>query len=176
MVNDFYSYTQEVDEDDIVSYSFRTGASIYYVYFDPYQYASYVEKYPNLLTLGFGFGFNRINTNSLSTSTRDHKIGVTISKIVFDFIQERGDKVVLLYHCDFQDEKQKGRDRIFNEWYESSEIKDNIFKQRLHITVEYEDRTSDLFMGYLTSAKNENKDAVDCEFMTFGQNLASSKP
>lgn len=176
MIQDFYSYIQEEDDKDVISYSFLTShGSLYYVYFDPYQYTEHTEKYPNLLNFGYGFGFHRISRQK--EWVYDSKIGETISKIVFDFIEEYGNRVVLLYHCDFADKKQKGRDKIFHNWYENSKIKESIIKERIKINqVDNNGKEVDFFLGYLTARKNDKYKEVGNEFSIFAEALASNKP
>ncbi len=170
MIKDFYSYIKE-EESDIISYSFLTITNaLYYVYFDPYQYALHVEDYPNLLKLGYGFGFERMSKPS--NWVEDPLIFSTISQIVFDFIQDNGNEVVLLYHCDNSDQKQKGRDKIFEDWYRKSELNTEIFKKRISICHRNsEDQEITMFMGYLTSESNQSKSQIEEEFQFFAENL-----
>jgi hypothetical protein len=176
LIGDFYSYIQEVDEEDVITYSFATSNNILYsVYFDPYAYSVHVDKYPDLLNLGFTFGFYRVSSTQ-EAWVQDPMIGITISKIVFDFIQEYGDDVVLLYHCDYADRKQEGRDKIFHQWYELSEIKHSIIKKRIEIKqVEENGTTTAFYLGYLTSIQNPKRENIQNEFSLFAENLSANK-
>jgi len=171
LIPDFYSYTQEEDDGDVISYSFITSnGSLYYVYFDPYQYIKYTDVYPHLLRFGYAFGFQRSVKGHGWLS--DTKIGSTISKIIFDFIQENGNEVVLLYHCDYADKKQKGRDKIFNEWYENSEIKHAFIKKRVEVNITNDKgNENDYYVGYLTSINNHHSINVENEFSMFAEKL-----
>lgn len=173
---DFYSYLQEKDDEDVIAYSFVTdNGSLYYVYFDPYQYVGYTNVYPNLLSLGYGFGFHRPFKPDGSWP-KDEKIGATISKIISDFIEENGDEVVLLYHCDHEDSKQRGRNLIFNRWYNTTDIQATILKQSIKIDQVTESGDDvEMHMGYLTSRDNPLLHDVKKEFLTFAENLTSYK-
>jgi hypothetical protein len=104
---------------------------------------------------------------------QDQKIGETISKIVFDFIDEHGNEVVLLYHCDFADGKQKGRDKIFKAWYENSSIKEGMVRKRIEIREIKENGESiDYYMGYITSDLNPLKEDVESEFSLFAEKFS----
>ena len=176
MIRDFYSYIQEQDDDDVISYSFLTSHGLlYYVYFDPYEYNDHIGRYPHLLNSGYGFGFHRMSKGK--GWINDPKTGETISKIIFDFIEDRGNDVVLLYHCDYSDAKQKGRDKIFNNWYTKSKIKKAIIKKSVKVSqIEENGKETDYFMGYLTTIENPKKEEVEIEFTTFAENLVSGKP
>ncbi len=177
MINNFYSYILEEDDSDVISYSFLTSnRSVYYVYFDPYEYVRYTDNYPHLLESGFAFGFQRIIKGN-GPWISDLKIGETISRIVIDFIKEHGADVVLLYHCDYSDKKQRGRDKIFNDWYECSAMKQSFIKKKIAvIIVNKNGGVIDYYMGYLTSKNNSLSQNVEDEFSLFAENLASNKP
>lgn len=170
----FYSYLQEEDDNDLITYSFRTSkGSLYYVYFNPYEYNTYTQQYPCLFKLGFGFGFFR-TFKSANDKLPDPIVGLTISRIVTDFIEEKGNDVVLLYHCDHSDGKQKGRDKIFTDWYNESGSENEIIMNRVQITREdTAGNKTELFIGYLTPATNANKLEVEEEFSLFGANIIS---
>jgi len=176
LIRDFYSYIQEEDDQDLISYYFLTDrGDYYYVYFDPYQYDGYIDSYPNLLGLGFGFGFHRVSKQEGWTA--DPKIGDTISNIVLHFIRERTNEVVLLYHCEYGDKKQRGRDKIFQDWYNNSAIKDTIIKKRLQVSqIERDGKETNIYMGYLTPDKNNKKNEVEQEFTLFAEKLVANKP
>lgn len=170
----FYSYLQEEDDNDLITYSFRTAkGSLYYVYFNPYEYNNYTHQYPYLLRLGFGFGFFR-TYRATTDRLPDPIVGLTISRIVMDFIEEKGNDVVLLYHCDHTDGKQKGRDKIFVEWHNLSGNKNKITMNRVQITREDTNgKKTELFIGYLTPTRNPNMSEVEEEFSLFGANIIS---
>ena len=176
MIKDFYSYTQEKDDEDIISYSFLTSnGSLYFVYFDPYHYVKYVNDYPNLLNPGFGFGFGRAHKAS-GVWRQDALIGETIAKIVSDFIAEYGNEVVLLYHCEYLDGKQKARNKVFHDWYNDSQIKDAVIKKGLVVNLfDREGIETDYFVGYLTSCHNKNSTQVEEEFSVFAEKLVTNK-
>ncbi|WP_145959412.1 DUF6169 family protein [Flavipsychrobacter stenotrophus] len=147
----------------------------HYVYFDPYQYVDHIDNYPALLRLGYGFGFQRMSIPN--TFDADPLVGKTISRIIFDFIEERSNEVVLLYHCEYIDKKQKGRDRIFQEWYDNSPAKELVIKKRIEINqTDSSGNRISFFMGYLVSGKNRNKLKIDEEFSTFADKLIAGKP
>lgn len=176
MIDNFYPYILEEDDDDVICYSFITSCgSIYVVYFDPYQYIEHVENYPNLLSSGFGFGFNRM-IRSKTISNIDILIYHTISKIISDFLESCHPNTVLLYHCDYKDGKQKGRNKIFNNWYNKSSLKTSFIKRSIpiYITSENEDVT-DYYVGYLTSVNNSNKELIEDEFSLFAENIIANK-
>lgn len=172
MMTDFYSYLQEEDDNDIVAYSFKTvNGSLYYVYFDPYEYNGYTEVYPNLLNLGFGLGFSRAS-KSQNDNNSDPRVGVTISKIVSDFIEEKGTEVVLLFHCDHSDGKQKGRDKIFLKWYQVYNSNNSVLMRRMQVNgTDARGNEMQLFLGYLTPVNNPHLIAVGEEFDHFAEQL-----
>lgn len=174
-MEDFYSYIQEEDNEDIISYSFLThNGSLYSVYFDPYQYVKYISEYPGLFTQGYGFGFNRVLKSK--NWEKDPLIGVTIAKIVIDFIEERGSGVVLLYHCDYVDNKQNGRNKIFNTWFDLTNVSQSIVDNRVKVDLpQIDGSVLHTFMGYLTSINNINRGKASEEFTAFAERLAVNK-
>jgi hypothetical protein len=81
----------------------------------------------------------------------------------------------LLYYCDHADGKQKGRDRIFQEWYESLQIKNIVIKKRIEVKgVLVGGKKTNLYVGYLTSIKNPQRQDVENDFFLFAEDIAIS--
>jgi len=176
LINNFYPYIQEEDGDDIIAYSFiSSNGAIYAIYFDPYQYLEYVNDYPILLSYGFGLGFYR-KAKEGTIYGNDNLISATISQIILDFLESNPPDTVLLYHCDYKDGKQKGRNKIFNNWYTKSPYNNTIIKNSIPIYINNQDGVvSDYYLGYLTNSNNTNIDALETEFLLFAENLILNK-
>lgn len=166
----------EEDDEDIISYSFQvSNGSIYSVYFDPYQYVKYTDRFRYLLHNGYGFGFTRVY-KALSPWTKDPLIGTTIARIIVDFIETNGANTVLLYHCDFSDKKQKGRSMIFDQWHSGSDMTHLIKKRSLEVEKPLQDKKETNYIGYLTSCTNPDIVKVEDEFVIFVEDLIGNKP
>lgn len=160
---DFYTYSRDEEAADQISYFFLTESHVYTVVFDPYQYAGYTEVYPHLLMNGVGLSFFRFDNNTLSQSRNDVKIASTICRILQDYFAQQSEDAVLLYHCDHQDNRQKGRSLVFRKWYNTYNAEKIAVKRE--VQVDYEGRQ--YFIGYITKMSNPLLDELSNEFDTF---------
>jgi hypothetical protein len=129
-----------------------------------------------LLKYGYAFGFFRTYKSGEGWKN-DPLIGETISKIIRDFISTHGPEVVLLYHCDYSDRKQKGQDKTFERWYQNSAVNHQFIKKRIEVDiVNNQGIQTEYFIGYLTSCDNPGKLVVEIEFARFAESLTIGKP
>jgi hypothetical protein len=164
---DHYTYSRDEEAEDQVSYFFFTDNHIYTVVFDPYQYSSYTDEYPTLLNNGIGLSFFRFDNNNIVKQKEDPKIASTICQILKDYLAEQTADVVLLYHCDHKDHKQKGRSILFSKW----NTKHNPDNRMIKREIEFDHDGRKYYLGYITSTKNDLHEKVDSEFDTFAMNI-----
>lgn len=174
MIADFYNYIVEEDENNVITYGFSTkSGALYYVYFDPNQYVEHIDKYPALLNAGFGFGFFRYGAQNHAKS--DLKIANTISRIIIDFMNETSHDSVLLFHCDYGDNRQGSRDKLFETWYNNCDAKNEIIKKRIEVNRINDDGSiTEFFLGCLISVKNKKANEVETQFDLFSENLTNT--
>lgn len=100
-------------------------------------------------------------------STEDHfktspekKVQQTVMIVVEEFFKNEG--VVLDYICDTEDHRQAARDRMFRQWFASSESKNQYCQRSISIEIDGVDYFSTFIM------RNDNPryqiilDAIDC--------------
>jgi hypothetical protein len=101
----------QVKEGD---YIFTTGSGIVYsVYL--LNDALYFSEFPEFSEEVSTFGFDIISNPSRKTPF-DPRVRITISNIILNYLSAQQDKV-LFFVCDSADARQRGRMRIFEQWY-----------------------------------------------------------
>ena len=106
-----YSYTK-----DDGAYIFITDHDFTYnvIFYDlTFLYSEVLSNHVEV----FSFTFDNNNTGK---KKNDKRVSLTISKILFEFLREFPD-VAVVYTCDNTDKKEKGRNKLFGEWFNSSE-------------------------------------------------------
>lgn len=178
MISDYYSYIVE-ELEDIVTYNFRaSNNAVYSVYFSPNQYAGYLDNYPTLLHNGYAIGINRDSNVLDSELDAQGKLLLknTIDVIIADFMRDKNNDIVLLYHCEHNDGKQAYRDRKFDYWYNTSEASKALNKEGVILQENKPDGSvENYYMGYLTPNDNPNIEVVYSEFSDFAVNLTGDK-
>ncbi len=162
----------EEEDDGLVSYvCITSNSAVYTVYFNVKEYDRHLDKYPNLFNKGVAFGF--FCNSAPVRPGLDHLIGPTIESILYEFIKNNGDETVLLFHCDCSDARQACRDKLFTNWYNKSDLKEEFKRDRFEATISETDVTH--FMGYITPKSNPNIDNVQLEFDACAFNLMQEK-
>ena len=177
MNEDFSSYSvEDLLDDNSVVYAFVTATGVVYnVYFRPNEYDRYIEHFPNLLDNYFGFGFFKLSKPA-KVNIRDEKIYITIARITASFISTQHKDTVLLYHCDHEDGRQKGREKVFSNWYKTSHHSTHLTKRTVELVLpDYNGVETCYYMGYLTAKDNTILDKVEAEFESFVEHLIIDK-
>jgi hypothetical protein len=176
----FYSFLAEFDDQDgSVSYTFtaKTGTD-YRVYFYPAKdYSDYVVPYRFLSEFGFICGITKVAPNEFKIEPFDVCIKETVKQIFIDFIHQFGDKVILLYHCDYHDGRQHKRNSLFRQWH--SEVKERIaiYMEDTEISTVNADGNPILtnYLGFFILEVNPNKEAIKAEFHCVKSDLIREK-
>jgi hypothetical protein len=138
--NSFYDFARE-ESNNSVHYVFKTDNDIVYsVYFNPADFSDYLDELPCLSKAGCLFGFFPVDEVS-GKKTSDPLISATLYKIVGDFFNSYGTDKVLLFHCDSEDGKQRGRDKLFETWFKKKPSHIIIQKDGLEVEIERPDGT-----------------------------------
>ena len=158
----------EETEDGSLAYVFSSDAAhIYTITFDISLYAGHLERFPFLLKDGFGLGLFPNET----AVKKDENIAETVMDIIFDFLSNNPTSF-LLYHCDYNDGKQKIRNRLFDIWHAKSNHVGAIYKYSLEVEIKMPDnQIVTHYIGFLCQKDNSNKaNAID-EFEQFSVDL-----
>lgn len=175
----FYSFLAEHDDDGSVAYAFtaKTGTD-YRVYFYPAKdYSDYVVPYRFLSEFGFICGITKVVPNEFKIEPFDSWIKETVKLIFIDFIEEFGDEVILLYHCDYHDGKQRKRNSLFKLWHFEITERIAIYMEDTDITAVDEDGNPILtnYLGFFILEANPNKEAIQAEFHSVKSDLIREK-
>jgi hypothetical protein len=172
----YYSFLKVESEDSSVFYQFITQNNIAYtVYFSIDQYEQYVDQYPVLLQKGYAFGFRRQKFDSTQKNIYDDRVNVSIYHIISDFIKDKGDETILLYHCDVSDGKQSYRNRLFNAW-EKIFVDSHLIKHSIEVQIDTNDNESTFhYLGFITLSRNPLLEEVKKEFDEFSIYLVQPK-
>jgi len=175
---DYYSFLSEEDEEGNISYGFITDYGlVYVVYFNVNEYTPYVEDFSTLLQDGYAFGFNRIRPNKHQKNSADPKVFSTIHQILLDFFKDKGNNTVLLYHCDDSDNKQRGRNKLFNDWNVNYKAQPDqlLVKHSVEVDVPRKDHLRTVYLGYIISNQNPESDKIAQQFEDFAVALIRPK-
>lgn len=177
MPDNSYTYIKEEIEDLSNIYSFITSQQVVYrVYFSIDEYSGYLDDYPNMLQNGYAIGFYKSSEVEGEKYKQDPRVKETICKIILDFFSLIGNELVLLYHCDRIDGRQRTRDAIFNKWFDEHPSSKNYFKYCIKVEVPKPDgNIEDNFMGYIISKKNTHINEIRNEFEDFVCNIGTDK-
>jgi hypothetical protein len=105
---------------DGTSYLFKTSIGVRIAV----QFA--LEKQIKFLT-GYWFGLKVITDDVKQEPIRDEKIRETIICILDEFFSKNPDYI--LYLCDFDDDRQASRNRMFRSWFNTYELKERYIYQ-----------------------------------------------
>ena len=177
MTNSYYTFSVEEWDSQALGYYFITeNNSVYVVFFDSGEYEKWLHNYPNLLENGYALVVHR-EVKGYPLVRKDPKIAVTISKILSDFFKDNH-KAVLLYHCDFADKKQAGRNKLFDDWEAS--IQEDIGILRKSVSAEISNKDSEgnatiQYLGFITRFDNPLLTIIEEEFSRFVDNVIPYK-
>ncbi len=175
----FYSFSSEHNDDGSVAYIFSTKTYTQYrVYFYPAKdYSIYITAYKFLSEFGFICGITKVEPNELKNEPLDLLIKETVKLIFIDFINQSGENVILLYHCDYEDGKQHKRNNLFKLWHREIAKRISIYLEDTDITQLDEDgqplHTN--YLGFLILNSNPNKGDIQTEFHKVKIDLISEK-
>lgn len=167
-MKEFYAYIKEETDYEESVFSFKTNTgSVYSVSFDPHFYSDKINSFPILLENGVALVISIQHKGEYIGE--DKLIGNTIVKIVYDYLKDCYNNIVLLYHCDYVDGRQKARNKKFEQWYKNSEIE----KDFEHYPIEIEVDNISYFVGCFACKENPKKDDVYDEFISFAMEINS---
>lgn len=94
-----------------------------------------------------------------------------------DFIEEFGNEIILLYHCDYHDGKQAKRNNLFKQWYCEAKETFQVYMEDTVITAVDEEGNSIManYLGFLIVESNPNKLAIQQEFHSVKSDLINEK-
>ncbi len=129
-----------------------------------------LSGFPTLLSKGYilGFYFEKLSNGKFG---KDERVFLTISKIIMDHFKEFGEETVLLYYCDNEGNRQRGRHVLFEKWYKQSEFAHQIIKEGVEAIVPIDGQSQDYYFGYITPKGNPNIQAIKDEFELFSSNI-----
>lgn len=168
-MDNYYSFIQEEDEEGIFYYFITKDNIVYTAYFKIDEYINHVNDFPLLLQNGYAFGFRKTNLNN-SKNLSDKAVFQTIIEIMKDFFNSKERTAVLLYHCDYSDEKQTARSRLFNIW--ASTVSNNSFEKH---DVEVVIGKISYHLGFITSIDNPSLKDLRNEFDSFSYHIIQGK-
>ena len=176
MAHDPYSYFQEEDGDEVVYYFTSKDQIMYSVYFRANEYDEHIADFPTLLENSYAFGFYHLPPNGGGKFNVDVRIRVTIDTIIQDFVAEKGDNIIILYHCDHSDGRQHKRSCSFERWYQTSTTKDTIYKTEINFVAHIDEHEEvNYYIGYLTPLNNPEAAKAHEEFKVFARGLTIEK-
>lgn len=160
MQGNFYKFFKTETEDGIDYLFYTPNGRIYSVSFDMSVYGSQVENFPTLLQHGYGliFKYEQSIPKASKIVYNDTKVGVTIAKIVEDFLKE--DKgAFIIYECpDYKHSK------LFCNWHDEL-----LYPDFFHygVQVELYGTATDDFFGFITLNENPSLNLVLSEVENF---------
>jgi hypothetical protein len=174
---DYYDFAREPSGDGAVHYVFTTDTDLVYsVYFNPPDFSDYLEELPLLSQHGCLFGFFPVDEIG-SKKSEDSGISATLYKIVEDYFNSYGDEKVLLFHCDSDDGKQQGRDKLFEKWFKKKPADLIISKDGLEVEIEREGGSIKTeYLGFIIHGENDELlQTVKEEFVEISAMIVSRK-
>lgn len=97
------------------SFTSKAGTS-YLCYFIPYDYL--FSEYPLIAPFIYSFNLD-IEKGKSKEQPLDERIGVTVSKIIIDYLAKNENAVI--YICDSSDYREHIRKRKFDSWFKKSD-------------------------------------------------------
>ena len=168
-MDNYYSFIREEDEEGIFYYFITENNLVYTAYFKIDEYTNHINDFPLLLQNGYAFGFRRTNLNN-SKSVNDRKVFHTIVEIMKDFFSSAGEDAILLYHCDYSDQKQTARSRLFDIW-DRMVSSDKFEKYNIEVVIE----KNSYHLGFITSIENPSLEDLKNEFDNFSYRIIQGK-
>lgn len=150
-----------ITNSGVVYYAYIIGAP---EYLDEFESFEYLNKY------GYVFGFSpQEDFEKDDKQYHDPLIRPTICHIILDFMR-RFEKVVLIYHCDAADGKQRQRNIAFSQWFNAHQGIQPIHKNKLQLEVQLIDGTiRKEYLGYFASCSDTEIEMADREFKQFAR-------
>lgn len=172
-MSEFYSFEiNDLPEQRRTEYWFITNNGIVYYayiigapeYLDEFESFNYLNKY------GYVFGFSpQEDFGNEYRPSHDPLIGPTICRIIQDFMR-RFEKVVLVYHCESTDGKQRQRNITFGQWFNAHQGIQPIYKNKVQLEVQLIDGTvRKEYLGYFASCPHTDIEIADLEFQQFAK-------
>ncbi|SFD76602.1 hypothetical protein SAMN05518672_103133 [Chitinophaga sp. CF118] len=172
--NPYDFISEELEEGNV--YLFYTNLNkLYTVYFDPSEYADYLDKFPFLLSHGFGFGFYFEQISEKTKKGNDDRVLPTIFEIGLDFLNENPTNTILLYHCDSKDKRQTYRHELFEDWYKALPP-EKVYMHSIEVKIAQPDgELISHYLGFITNASNPNIEKAILELEDFAMDLIKIK-
>lgn len=182
MIIEVYPYTIE-EVEGLIIYDFTThNGVVYNVIFDYNHFREKIPDFPQLLGNGYDFAFycmsDRLIMDSIAERNKrseDSRISATITAIICSFFDTKDSNLILLFQCDFSDNKQLFRHSLFQRWHRKSAQNAKIQIKTIQVEIQDENGINDnRFMGFLYSSVNPNLEKVITEFDNFLGNMINS--
>lgn len=115
--NEYHSFQRSIESSGRVQYAFiNANGDGYHAFFYPPDFSEYTEGFETIIKGGMIFGFNPLDEEQFRRK-KDEILRATVYKIIEDFFDTLGHKIIL-FHLDGHngDKRQKGRRRMFEAW------------------------------------------------------------
>ena len=171
----YYSYTVESLEDSGCLYTFYSPVNkrLYSVSYDTYTYQELLIAFPFLLQNGCALAFYDVPTEKNFKIKSDKLVSPTIAQTMRDYLAERGNDCVLIYHCDMKDGRQKARHVLFERWFRKGNGDGTLIKEGVEVEVFVDNETRVYYLGYITPKTNPNIESIKQEFDAFSYYMPS---
>jgi hypothetical protein len=121
-------------------------------------------------------GITKVRPNEDKKEPLDILIKKTVTKIILDFFDSLGDKTVLIFHYESDDNKQHKRSKCFGRWYnDSGHVENFIVNESTIETYNGENLIAVDFIGLILTSNNQSKNEVLDEFHRAKENLIGNK-